>query len=823
SDKSLGAIVAAGGPRGQIYAALQSLRDQYGDLVRARYPKIPRRVSGYNLDELLPENGFQVARALVGSESTCAIILAAKLRLLPSPSARPLAVLGYASAGEAGDHVCAILEHHPIGLEGFDDVLIAYLRDRGTEEEDIRLLPPGAGWLLVEFGADRMADAEHQAQKLLRAPGKQPHPPAMRLFTDAAEIRRVWRLREVAVGVTSFTPDKKVAWPGWEDSAVPPEKLGPYIRDLRALLREFGYHASIFGHFGQACLHMRIDFNLRTADGVRQFRRFIERAADRVAFYGGSVSGEHGDGQARAELLPKMFGADLVRGLEAFKAIWDPDWKLNPGKMVAAYKLDENLRLGPAYRPAQPATYFQFPDDHGFAQATLRCSGLGECRRETLDAGTETMCPSYLVTREEMHSTRGRAHLLWEMLQGGILKDGWRNRDVRQALDLCLSCKGCRRDCPVNVDMASYKAEFLAHYYQGRIRPRSAYAMGKIREWLEIAGRFPRLANACTQIPGLSFAAKLAAGISWRRPLPPLASPTFRQWFSRHGLAHGGAGGPEVVLWPDTFTDFFAPSVGRAAVKVLQAAGCHLTLPPPGLCCGRPLYDYGMLPRAQQRLREIFAALGPVIDAGTPVIVLEPSCAAVFRDEAVNLFPHDERAHRLRRQTFTLAEFLQAQLPGYQPPRLRRRALVHGHCHHKAILNWSAEPRLLQAMGLEFEVLSSGCCGMAGSFGYEAQHYGVSRAAGERVLLPAVRRAAKDTVILADGFSCREQIAQLTRRRALHLAQLLALALPDAPEGAASHPPERAFPESIPSGLPLALPVAAAVAAAYFAFRRRAA
>ncbi len=837
-EKDLRAIIAAGGRRGEIYASLQRLRDQYGDRVRARYPKIPRRVSGYNLDELLPENGFHVARALVGSESTCAIILAAKLRLLPSPRSRPLLVLGYPSVDAAGDHVPALLQARGlIGLEGFDDVLLTYIRDRGTDEENIRLLPPGAGWLLVEFGADHMSEAEHHARHVMADLARQPHPPAMRLLTDSAEIRQVWKLREVAVGVTSFTPDHKVAWPGWEDSAVPPDKLGPYIRDLRGLLNEFGYHASIFGHFGQACLHLRIDFNLRTVDGIRHFRRFVERAADRVVFYGGSVSGEHGDGQARAELLPKMFGSDLVRGLEAFKAVWDPEWRLNPGKMVAAYKLDENLRLGPAYRPAQPTTYFQFPDDHGFAQAVLRCSGLGECRREDLDHASETMCPSYLVTREEQHSTRGRAHLLWEMLHGEVIRGGWRDRQVRRALDLCLSCKGCRRDCPVNVDMASYKAEFLAHYYQGRLRPRAAYAMGGVREWLELANRLPRLANALTQTPGLALAAKLAAGVAWRRPIPPLAAPTFRQWF--HGRMPSMAGtslstapaSPEdgaphrrILLWADTFTDFFQPTVGQAAVTVLEAAGCALALPPPGLCCGRPLYDYGLLPRAQRRLRQVLTALGPEIDAGTPLVVLEPSCAAVFRDEAVNLFPHDERARRLRRQTFTLAEFLQTQLPGYQPPPLRRRALVHGHCHHKAILQWDAEVKLLRAMGLDFELLRSGCCGMAGSFGYEARHYAVSRAAGERVLLPAVRAAGQDTLILADGFSCREQIEQCTRRRGLHLAQILDMALRDGAGGTAARPPERAYRDPVPSGLPLALPAAAALAAtAYFAWRRRAA
>ncbi|MGH9465899.1 MAG: FAD-binding and (Fe-S)-binding domain-containing protein, partial [Terriglobales bacterium] len=476
NEAELARMIARGGRKGEIFAALRSIRDRYGALVRERYPNIPRRVSGYNLDQLLPEQGFNVARALVGSESTCAIVLGAKLRLMHSPRARPLLVLGYEDVYAAGDHVCQILEFGPIGLEGFDDELLRYYRGRHEHKPGIALLPEGEGWLLVEFGADRMSEAEAQARAAMKRLARQPHPPAMRRYTDPQQTRQVWKLREGGVGVTSYMPEGKIAWAGWEDSAVPPEALGDYLRALRKLINKFEYRGSLFGHFGQACLHLRLDFNLRTADGIRQFRRFMEEAADLVVSFGGSLSGEHGDGQVRAELLPKMLGHELVKGLEEFKDVWDPEGKMNPGKMVRPYPLDAYLRLGAGYRPAQPETHFQFPDDHGsFSAATLRCQGLGVCRRHS----EGVMCPSYMVTREEMHSTRGRARLLQEMAEAsGPIQGRWRNGDVKEALDLCLACKGCKGDCPVKVDMATYKAEFLHHYFKGRIRPRAAYALG---------------------------------------------------------------------------------------------------------------------------------------------------------------------------------------------------------------------------------------------------------------------------------------------------------------------------------------------------------
>jgi Fe-S oxidoreductase len=498
-----------------------------------------------------------------------------------------------------------------------------------------------------------------------------------------------------------------------------------------------------------------------------------------VVGYGGSISGEHGDGQARGELLPKMFGPELVQAFRDFKSVWDPEWKMNPGKLIDPYKLDENLRLGADYAPWEPKTNFKFLADHGsLAQATLRCVGVGKCRHD--EGGV--MCPSYRATREEEHSTRGRAHLLWEMTQGqgredGMIRDGWRSEEVKQSLDLCLACKGCKTECPVGVDVATYKAEFLSHYYEGRSRPRSAYAFGNIDFWARLASNVPGLANLTTQLPFLRDLSKLVAGIPRERTIPAFAPQTFKTWFHRHRKIAQDPEAPPVLLWPDTFNNYFHTGTAKAAVEVLEAAGFRVVVPKANLCCGRPLYDFGMLDRAQSLLLQILDELSPEIEAGIPVIGLEPSCVAVFRDELLNLFPHDERAQALSRQTFLLSEFLETHAKDFPLPRLGGKALVHGHCHHKSLMKMTAEESVLHRLGIDFQNPAPGCCGMAGSFGFERDKYDVSMAIGERELLPAVRRAPADCLIIADGFSCREQIAQGTPRRALHLAEVLQMAL----------------------------------------------
>ena len=766
SEEELAAIVAAGGRRGEIYGRLRALRDRYAPLVRERFPDIPRRVSGYNLDELLPERGFNVARALVGSEGTCVTVLEATLRLVHSPPWRTLLVLGYPDVFAAADHVPEVMAQGPIGLEGLDDQLVDNVLRTGLHEADVRLLPDGRGWLMAEFGADTQAESVERARSAAEALGRGAAAPQVAVFEDIAQQRRIWHVRESGFGATIFIPGKDDAWEGWDDAAVAPERLGDYLREFRALTDLYGYRSSLYGHFGHGCVHTLISFGLTSPEGIASFRSFVEDAADLVVRHGGSLSGEHGDGQGRAELLPRMFGPELVAAFREFKAIWDPGGKMNPGKVVDPFRVDEHLRLGAAYDPPEPATHFSFREEGGFARAGLRCVGLGACRK----THTGTMCPSYMVTRDEQHSTRGRGRLLFEMLRGDPLEGGFAAEAVHGALDLCLACKGCKGECPVSTDMATYKAEFLSHHYAGRLRPRSAYAMGLVHWWARLGSVVPGAANAALRNQRAARLLKRAAGVAPERSLPQLARATFRHRF--HAADRRPSGGAPVILWADTFNDNFCPEVAEAAVEVLEAAGRRVLVPRQSLCCGRPLYDFGMLDLAKRLLGQLLQALRPAIRAGVPLVAIEPSCLAVFRDELCNLFPVDPDAERLAAQSFGLAEFLERE--GYEPqPLPGRKAVVHGHCHQKALFGMEPDERLLLALGLDVELLDSGCCGMAGAFGFERDHYEVSRACGERVLLPAVREAPPDALIVADGFSCREQVRQETGRHAVHLAEVL--------------------------------------------------
>ncbi len=772
SDGELESIINSGGVRGEIYSRLKAIRDNYGDLIRKRFPRIPRLVSGYPLHQLLPEHGFNVARALVGTESTCVTVLQAKLRLVPSPRVRTLVIVAYDDIFTAGDHVAFCNEYKPIALEGIDSSMFRYMHDKGMSTSGRALFPDGNAWLVVEFGGESKDEAADAAHRLMRALAQKTNRP-MKLFEDSKQEHLVWQIREAGLGSTSKIPHDPDFYPGWEDSAVAPEDVGNYLRDLQQLFDRYGYTASLYGHFGQGCIHCSIDFDLYTAEGIDRWKRFLTEAAHLVTSYGGSLSGEHGDGQARGSLLPIMFGDEIVQAFREFKAAWDPRGQMNPGKVVDAYPVDKNLRWGTHYHPWEPATHFSFQDDRGsFAYAANRCVGTGKCRKH--DSGT--MCPSYMATREEKHSTRGRSRLLFEMLEGNPLTDGWKDAAVKEALDLCLACKACRGECPVNVDMATYKAEFLSHYYEGRPRPVAAYAFGLMHRWARVASHMPRVANFFTQTPWLGSLAKRSLSIAPERRIPPFARHTFRHWY-RHRTARN-PDGPPVMLWPDTWNNYFLPETAHAAVEVLEAAGFQVLIPPRPLCCGRPLYDYGMLGTAEKLLRGILRTLAPHIRAGTPVVGLEPSCVSVFRDELVNLFPNDDDAKRMRDQTFLLGEFLADKASHLSLPALRRKAVVHGHCHDKSVLAFDRQRKVLDAIGLDYTVLDSGCCGMAGAFGYEkGEHYRVSIACGERVLLPAVRSAAADTLIVADGFSCREQIVQTTNRRAVHLAEVLKMAL----------------------------------------------
>jgi FAD/FMN-containing dehydrogenase/Fe-S oxidoreductase len=836
NDEELEQIIRAGGRPGAIYQRLREMRDQYGDLVRQRYPKIPRRVSGYNLDELLPENGFNVARALVGTESTCAMILEATLQLIENPPVRSILALGFPDVYQAGDAVPEVRKYKPVGLEGIDDVLVDAMRTKHIHPRDLAILPDGKGWLIIEFGGQTKEEADAPAKKLMDELKSKDQPPAMRLIDNPEEERVIWEIRDAGLGASARVPNEPDTWEGWEDTAVSPNDIGNYLRDFRKLLDKYGYLCTLYGHFGQGLIHTRIDFGLKNHAGIQKYLAYTSEGAALVVRYGGTLSGEHGDGQSRGELLVKMFGPELIGAFQEFKSIWDPDWKMNPGKIVRPYHRDENLRYGEHYDPPQWPTHFKYPDDHGsFSYALERCVGVGECRRH--EGGT--MCPSYMVTREEKDSTRGRARLLWEMLDGQVIgKKGWKEEAVFDALDLCLACKGCKADCPVNVDMATYKAEFLSHYYKSRRVPIHAYAFGLIHVWSRLAQLAPSIVNFVNRAPFISSLTKAIIGVAPQRRMPAFAKENFKNWFARTrgnlvvagvadpGRGASGAGKPggtdpgdnrRVILWPDTFNNYFHPETAKAAVEVLEDAGFQIVVPKADLCCGRPLYDYGMLDRAKRWLAQILSSLRDEIEAGTPMVGLEPSCVAVFRDELLQMFPENVNARRLSQQTFTLGEFLMKKAPGYQPPKLARQALLHGHCHHKAIMKTTCEEELLKEAGIDFYKPVSGCCGMAGAFGFEKEHYDVSIACGERVLLPDVRQTPKDTLIIADGFSCREQVRQTTDRVPLHTAQMLKMALDEGPRGPAGNLPEQGYiqPEPpIPSkGVTLAILATAALIA----------
>jgi FAD/FMN-containing dehydrogenase/Fe-S oxidoreductase len=767
SEAELERLAAGGGREGDIYRGLKEIRDEYGALVRERYPDIPRRVSGYNLDELLPEAGFDLAKALIGSEGTCVCILEAKLRLVKSPQKRGLAVMGFSDLYAAAAQVPLLMKQKPIGLEGLDDILISHMRRKHLHEEDLPLLPKGKAWLLVEVGADSEfeRDAQLESLRLLRLPGLV----EAKVIADEGKQKRIWEIRESGLGATAFVPGEEDAWEGWEDSAVPPEKLAGYLKDFRALTDKYGYKTSLYGHFGQGCVHCRISFDFVTEPGIEAYHRFTEEAARLVTGYGGSLSGEHGDGQSRGELLPIMFGPEIVEAFQKFKALFDPENKMNPGKVVKPFKNTENLRLGKNYQPWDPKTFFRFPEDRGsFARAALRCVGVGACRQHK----GGVMCPSYQATREEKHSTRGRARLLFEMMEGEVIPSKWRNKAVKEALDLCLSCKGCKGECPVNVDMATYKAEFLHHYYKGRLRPRHAYTFGFIGPLSRLAGRLPDLVNFLTQTKGLRALAKWFAGVHQEREIPRF-EPSFRGWFEARERRSGNN---PVILWPDTFNNHFHTSVARSAVKVLEAAGFQVSIPKQAFCCGRPLYDFGFLPTARRWLEHILEGLQEEIRSGIPIVFLEPSCAAVFRDELGNLLPNNQDAIRLRKQSFLLSEFLLEKAADFEWPRLAGKALVQGHCHQRSVLQFDKEKQLLEKICGSVEVVD-GCCGMAGAFGFEKEKYAVSQAIGSQAIFPKVNGAGEDVHILANGFSCREQIRQGTGKEARHLAELLELAL----------------------------------------------
>jgi FAD/FMN-containing dehydrogenase/Fe-S oxidoreductase len=779
SESELARIIESGGRQGEIYRKLRDLRDRYAAHIRKEFPAIKRRVSGFNLDQLLPENGFNVARALVGTEGTCAITLQAKVRLVHSPAVRVILVLGFSDIYEAADAVPHFSRFSPIAIEGLDRQIIRGLQSRRLKADEIALLPGGDAWVVLEFGGETVEEAVNNA-RLADAYFSQTDETrcvSTSLVSDPFAQAKVWSIRETGASAVSLSVDASKPDPivGWEDAAVDPLRLGDYLRAFQKLVDRYEYETCLYGHFGDGCVHSRITFDLRSAEGVAKWRSFLREAAHLVVEFGGSLSGEHGDGQAKAEFLPIMYGPEVMQAFEQFKAIWDPANRLNPGKVVNAYRADENLRMGPNYKPVHLSTRLAFksPEGDGMQRAVERCIGMGKCR----SAQGGTMCPSYRATKEEKFSTRGRAHLLWEMLQGDVITDGWRSEEVKEALDACLACKGCRSECPTHTDMASYKAEFLSHYYEHARRPRQAIFFGRIGQWAPLAARFPWFVNAMSSARPLAALGKKLAGIAPQRAIPTFAPRSFSRTAvaQRERKSVAAKRGKSVILWVDTFNEHFSPDVAKAAFTVLSLLGFDVILPRKRLCCGRPLYDYGLLDEAKALLQTMVDELSEFASRSVPIVGLEPGCLSVFKDELLKQLPDNQLAKRLSKNTHLFSNFLAAQ--DFVWPKVDLNVVVHGHCHQKSIFGMAGETSLLDKLGARWSLLDAGCCGMAGAFGFNEEHYAMSMQIGEAKLLPLIRSVPEDCVVVTNGFSCKEQISHGAGRETMHIAELVCRAL----------------------------------------------
>ncbi|HSV41517.1 MAG TPA: FAD-binding and (Fe-S)-binding domain-containing protein [Nocardioidaceae bacterium] len=688
---------------------LSALVDEHLGLIRTEFGRFSRQVSGYSLEHLLPENGRSVDRFLVGSEGTLAVVRRATVRLVEDAPHRVLVVLGFPDMAAAADAVPSLLEHDLVACEGIDERITRLVP--GHPE-----LPPGRGWIFAELTGGTEAEALNKARRV----GGQ-------VVTDARQQAALWRIREDGAGLAARAMDRP-GQSGWEDAAVPPDRLGDYLRTFEELLRGYGYDGAPYGHFGDGCVHIRIDFTLDTTAGRSGYRAFVEEAARLTASYGGSLSGEHGDGRARSELLSAMYSPEALALMARVKGLCDPENLLNPGVLVDPRPLDADLRL---------ATVTPHPEFH-------RCTGVGKCLADNTGGGG-VMCPSYLATRDEKDSTRGRARVLQELVDGRLVQ-GWDAPELDEAMDLCLSCRGCAKDCPTGVDMATYKSQWLEEKYRGKRRPRSHYTLGRLPALARKLS--PRVGNLGLRMGPL---ATRVAGVDPRRSLPR---------FSPRRPEYRVDPQADVVIYVDTWSDLFSPGVVGAAVEVLERAGQRVSVVGGDQCCGLTWISTGQLGEARQRLGGLLDTLDQY---DVPVVLLEPSCLAVLRHDARQLTGRVSSAR-------TFAEHLEAI--GFEPPDLSGLTVVaQPHCHHTSVLGWEADERLLTRMGVSL-VRVGGCCGMAGNFGMEKGHYEVSVAIAEHALLPAVR-AHPGAVVLADGFSCRTQLADLGGVSAVTLAEVV--------------------------------------------------
>ena len=769
----------------ETFPRLHDLVAQNLGTIRTNFGTFSRQVSGYGLESLLPENGFDVRRAFAGSEGTWGVILAAKMRLVKNPSFTSAVVLGYADMVAAA-HDAPLLKDFPVAAcEGLDSrMLDRVIETKGAEA--VPSLPEGAGWLVVELTGEDEAELESETQRLI-AESKSLDSAVL----DAKAAAEVWAIRADGAGLVSRTPDGRDAHAGWEDSAVPVDHLGDYLHDLMELLEEHGLWAIPYGHFGDGCLHMRVDFPLEDPNGGQVMRDFMVAATKLVARYGGSVSGEHGDGRARSELLRLMYAPAALDLFAQVKRLFDPQHLLNPGVIVDPDALDESVRLTQLpLRQELPGTLAMAYEGEsaGFASAVHRCTGVGKCRADSA-AGGGIMCPSYQATRDERHSTRGRARVLQEMVSGDLLEPRWDSPEVHEALDLCLSCKACGTECPTGTDMSTYKAEVLHQTYKGKLRPMKHYSLGFLPQLARLVTPVAPVLNKVSGLPGLTTLAKKMAGIDGRRSIPQFASTTFRKWWTTTAeAAPKSRANAEVVLFADSWSNHFAPRILAAAVAVLEQAGVHVRVVDQTVCCGLPLISTGQLDAAKANLSETITALDATGDV--PIIGVEPSCLATLKDDSLKLVA-DEASNRVADRVQTLAQYL-LSIGAELPDLSGVEALVQPHFHQSAIFGNAADKELLARAGANTEFLG-GCCGLAGNFGVEDGHYETSVAVAEVALLPALRKrgraagveartgsgAVADSgerlqVVLADGYSCRTQITDLSDAEGVSLAELLA-------------------------------------------------
>ncbi len=770
-------------------------------LMRTELGRFGRQVSGYSLEHLLPENGTDLAKALVGTEGTCVTLLEATVQLQDIPKDRVLVVLGYSDMVAAADDVVALLPLNPLAIEGMDSRLVDVVREHNGS---VPQLPDGSGWLFCEVGVRTgeivAEDAGlRSAHELVAASHAIDH----RIVTDSSEAAALWRIRADGVGLAGRTPAGNQAWPGWEDAAVPPANLGAYLAEFDALMDRYGVVGLPYGHFGDGCIHVRIDLPLTREEDVPEFRSFMEDAARLVGKYGGSISGEHGDGRARGALLPHMYSDAAIKLFEKFKGLFDPQNQLNPGVLVDPAPITEALRR-PAAKPTR-GQGFAFAEDGGdFTSAVHRCVGVGKCRANNFGIGG-FMCPSYQATEDEKDVTRGRARVLQDMTAGAFDGD-WSSAEVAESLDLCLSCKACGTDCPAGVDISMYKSEVNYRKYKGRLRPMNHYVLGWLPRWARLVTGLPPAAAVANWAMSIGWLRKLVfsvSGLDSRREMTAFATERFSRWFKKHGPAagtdsgvaqHSRAGTEEgrasrgggragtdrrdVILWADSFSEYLDPTAAEAMVELLHDAGYTVRIPSGNACCGLTWISTGQLDGAKARLTQTLDILGPAALQGVPIIGVEPSCTAVLRSDLLELLPNDPRSSAVAKMTKTLAELLTDPELGPGEEWVAARSLVgtkviaQPHCHQHAVMGYKADMDLLAALGAEVTALA-GCCGLAGNFGMEKGHYDVSVAVAENSMLPALREAEAGTVYLADGYSCRTQAEQLIGVEGIALPVLL--------------------------------------------------